>query len=162
MRSRFHPAGADLAVVTLIGDLDATSAAQLRDHLGALLSDGADHLVLDFTHIGFVDSSGLSVLAGVHRLLQPSQRAQQEQQAGPDGHGADDSGTDGRGANGRGADGRGANGHGAGAGTVALAAVNQRVRQVLRITGLTRILPIYPSVQTAVVVLQAGPRRSSR
>lgn len=152
VRSRFQPPGAGLAIVTLVGDLDVTSAAQLRDHLGALLSDGADHLVLDFTHIGFVDSSGLSVLAGVHRLLQPSHQARQ---AGADGHGADGGSADGRGGNGSGANGRDA-------GTLALAAVNQCVRQILRITGLTRILPIYPSVQTAVVVLQAGPRRSSR
>jgi hypothetical protein len=47
-------------------------------------------------------------------------------------------------------------------GTFAVAAVNQHVRQVLRPTGLTRTIPIYPSVETAVVVHHAGPSRSSR
>ncbi|QKG24586.1 STAS domain-containing protein [Actinomadura verrucosospora] len=128
LHSRFEPAGADLAIVTLIGDLDIASAAHLRGHLAALLADGADHLILDFTHIEFVDSNGLSVLAGVHSLLQPTTRAETDDRNGD-------------------------------TGTLAVAAVNQRVRQVLRTTGFTRIIPIYPSVETAITVHQARPHR---
>ncbi|MFB4299173.1 STAS domain-containing protein [Actinomadura sp. NTSP31] len=124
VKSRFAPDGAGLAVVSLAGDLDVASASELRGHLAALLGDGADHLILDFARVEFVDSNGLSVLAGLHRLLQPSQQA-------------DDRGDQ--------------------AGTLAVAAVNQRVRQVLRTTGFTRIIPIYPSVEAAVVIHQAGP-----
>jgi anti-sigma B factor antagonist len=131
VESRFPPAGAGLAIVALTGDLDIASAGQLRGHLAALIGDGADHLILDFANVEFVDSNGLGVLAGLHRLLQPSQRAE-----------ADDR-TD-----------RG--------GTLAVAAVNQRIRQVLRTTGFTRIIPIYPSVETAIVVHQAVPRRPGR
>ncbi|MDL4813738.1 STAS domain-containing protein [Actinomadura opuntiae] len=126
VESRFQPAGADLAVVTLTGDLDVASAGLLRGHLAALIGRGADHLILDFAQVDFVDSNGLSVLAGVHRLMQPSQRARADGDL---------------------------------AGTLAVAAVNQRVRHVLRTTGFTRIIPIYPSVETAVVVHQAGPHR---
>jgi anti-sigma B factor antagonist len=125
VESRFQPASVGLAIVTLTGELDVASAAQLRGHLGALIGDGADHLILDFAHVEFVDSNGLSVLAGVHRLLRPPGQAEAGDQAG-----------------------RG--------GTLAVAAVNQRVRQVLRNTGFTRIIPIYPSVETAIVVHQAG------
>ncbi|MBO2457471.1 STAS domain-containing protein [Actinomadura violacea] len=136
MESRFPPAGAGLAIVALTGDLDVASAAQLRGHLAALIGDGADHLILDFARVEFVDSNGLSVLAGLHRLLQPSDRADAGDR------------TVHRGTTHR--------------GTIAVAAVNQRVRQVLRTTGFTRIIPIYPSVETAITVHQAGPHPPHR
>lgn len=125
VESRFQPPGAGLAIVTLTGELDVSSAAQLRGHLAALLGDGADHLILDFAHVEFIDSSGLSVLAGLHRLLRASERAGEGDRARR-------------------------------AGTLAVAAVNQRVRHVLRTAGFTGIIPIYTSVETAVVVHQAG------
>ncbi|GAA0238941.1 hypothetical protein GCM10009527_039420 [Actinomadura nitritigenes] len=126
MESRFAPAGGGLAIVTLTGELDVASAAELRGHLAALIGDGAGHLILDFARVEFVDSNGLSVLAGVHHLLRHPRRP------GADEHAAD-------------------------AGALAVASVNQRVRQVLRTSGFTRIIPIYPSVETAIVVHEAGP-----
>lgn len=131
MESRYQPAGYG-SCGTLAGDLDVASAAHLRDHLTTLLGHGADHLILDFAHVEFVDSTGLSVLAGIHRLLQPSR------QAAPDDHRTDH------------------------AAALAVAAVNQRIRPVLRTTGFTRIIPIYPSVESAIVVQQAARRRPSR
>lgn len=138
VESRFQPEGTDLAIVTLAGDLDVASAAQLRGHLAGLIGDGAHHLILDFTRVEFVDSNGLSVLAGVHRLLQPEERQGATDRASH--HDRDTGGDDGQ------------------AGRLAVAAVNQRVRQVLRTTGFTRIIPIYPSVETAIVVHEARPR----
>ncbi|MER6807822.1 STAS domain-containing protein [Spirillospora sp. NPDC000708] len=126
VESRFPPADGGLAVVTLAGELDVASAAELRGHLAALIGDGAGHLILDFARVEFVDSNGLGVLAGVHRLLRPPPRPETDE-------------------------------HGADGGVLAVAAVNQRVRQVLRTSGFTRIIPIYPSVETAIVVHQAGP-----
>ncbi|MEV5830332.1 STAS domain-containing protein [Spirillospora sp. NPDC052242] len=116
VHSRFHPIHTDLAVVTLEGDVDISTAARLRDDLAALLGDGARHLVLDFGDVEFMDSSGLSVLAGISPLL-------------PD------------------------------AGALALVAVSPRIRDVLRTTGLTRLFPIYSSVDTAILVLRSetGP-----
>ncbi|OLT30264.1 hypothetical protein BJF79_39275 [Actinomadura sp. CNU-125] len=113
VQSRFHPTHADLAVVSLTGDVDISTAARLRDDLAALLGDGARHLVLDFTEVSFMDSSGLSVLAGIFPLLR-------------------------------------------GTGTLSLAAVNPRIREVLRTTGLTRLFPIYSSVDTAITVIRSG------
>lgn len=110
VQSGFHPVHTDLAVVTLTGDVDISTAARLRDHLAALLGEGAHHLVLDFTGVAFMDSSGLSVLAGIFPLLRE-------------------------------------------AGMLALVSVNPRIREVLRTTGLTRLFPIYSSVETAVLVL---------
>ncbi|QFG20595.1 STAS domain-containing protein [Actinomadura sp. WMMB 499] len=110
VQSRFHPIHADVAVVTLAGDVDISTAARLRDDLAALLGEGARHLVLDFGGVAFMDSSGLSVLAGISPLLR-------------------------------------------GAGMLALVSVNPRIRDVLRTTGLTRLFPIYSSVETAVLVL---------
>lgn len=136
VESRFQSPGAALAVVTLTGDLDIASAALLRGHLAAVLGQGVDHLILDFTHVEFVDSTGLSVLAGVHRLLHPPEQAE------PGPSGAARAATAGRSRR---------------PGTLAIAAVNQRVRHVLRTTGFTRIIPIYPSVETAIVVHLAGP-----
>ncbi|MEU5995986.1 STAS domain-containing protein [Spirillospora sp. NPDC047418] len=134
VESRFQPAAAGLAVVTLTGDLDIASAALLRGHLAAVLGQGADHLILDFTRVEFVDSTGLSVLAGVHRLLHPPEQADPGQPAAARAATADRSRRP---------------------GTLAITAVNQRVRHVLRTTGFTRIIPIYPSLETAIVVHQA-------
>lgn len=126
VESRFPPAGGGLAIVTLAGELDVASAAELRGHLAALIGDGAGHLILDFARVEFADSNGLGVLAGVHRLLRTPPRP-----------GADEGA--------------------AGTGALAVASVNQRVRRLLRTSGFTRIIPIYPSVETAIVVHQAGP-----
>ncbi|MFB4299618.1 STAS domain-containing protein [Actinomadura sp. NTSP31] len=113
----------DLAVVTVIGEVDVYTAAQLRDHLASLLGRGARHLVLDFAGVAFIDSSGLSVLAGIHRLLSTGDR------------------TD-----------AGRSEPGRGTGTLALTAVNLRIREVLRTTGFTRFMPIYSTVDLAVTV----------
>ncbi|WP_344260508.1 STAS domain-containing protein [Actinomadura napierensis] len=113
----------DLAIVTVIGEVDVYTAPQLRDHLASLLGRGAHHLVLDFAGVAFIDSSGLSVLAGIHRLLSADDRT-------------DPGGSE----------------PGRGAGTLALTAVNLRIREVLRTTGFTRFLPIYSTVELAVTV----------
>jgi anti-anti-sigma factor len=127
-RSRFHPLHPDLAIVTLAGEVDVYTAARLRDDLAALLGHGARHLVLDLTDVTFIDSSGLSVLAGIHRLQRTTGTPEPDTFAHP-------------------------------AGTLALTAVNPRIREVLRTTGLTRIFPIYSTVELAILVHQSGPHR---
>ncbi|QKG23522.1 STAS domain-containing protein [Actinomadura verrucosospora] len=126
VESRFDPVHTDMAVVTLAGEVDVATAGRLRDHLAALLARGARHLVLDFSGVAFIDSSGLSVLAGIHRLLcTPDQ-----------------------------------DGDGRPPGTLALAAVNLRIREVLRTTGFTRFLPIYSTVEPAVAVHDTTSRQA--
>ena len=44
------------------GDVDASSAPQLRQALETLMGNGATMIVLDATDVEFLDSSGLSVI----------------------------------------------------------------------------------------------------
>ena len=46
-------------VLTLRGELDAHTAAQLDEAVAGLVSDGQERLVLDVAELRFVDSSGL-------------------------------------------------------------------------------------------------------
>jgi anti-sigma B factor antagonist len=62
------------AVVALEGDLDLVSAPRLKETLTKLLRSGSERLVLDFSGVRFMDSTGLSVLIGVHRRLEPDER----------------------------------------------------------------------------------------
>jgi anti-anti-sigma factor len=50
------------AIVTLRGDLDADTAAQLWQYLGYLILQGHQHLVLDLRGIILIDSVGADVI----------------------------------------------------------------------------------------------------
>ncbi len=54
-------------VVALSGELDLASAPTLRDQLLGVLRPGNCRLVVDLSHVGFSDHSGLAVLVGAHR-----------------------------------------------------------------------------------------------
>ena len=57
--------------VRLLGELDMSTAPQLRDELLRLVSDGATMVTVDLSQLAFVDSTGLSVLiTGLKRLRQ--------------------------------------------------------------------------------------------
>ena len=57
--------------VRLLGELDMSTAPQLRDELLRLVSDGATMVTVDLSELAFVDSTGLSVLiTGLKRLRQ--------------------------------------------------------------------------------------------
>ena len=58
-----------LAAVAPRGEIDITTAPELRAAIGATLDDGATAVVLDLEAVTFMDSSGLSVLVGAHRRL---------------------------------------------------------------------------------------------
>jgi anti-sigma B factor antagonist len=53
---------ADRAEVSLEGELDLSTAPQLRERLVALAEQDETDIVLDLTRLNFVDSTGLSVL----------------------------------------------------------------------------------------------------
>jgi anti-anti-sigma factor len=55
-------------IVTLGGYIDLSTRKQLRDVLAAA-AKGTSHLVVDMSRLGFMDSTGLSVLVEVHRRL---------------------------------------------------------------------------------------------
>ena len=57
--------------VLLLGELDMSTAPQLREELQRLASDGATMVTVDLSELAFVDSTGLSVLiTGLKRLRQ--------------------------------------------------------------------------------------------
>jgi anti-sigma B factor antagonist len=62
--------GADAGYeVRLLGELDMSTAPQLREELLRLASNGATQVTVDLSELQFVDSTGLSVLiAGLRRL----------------------------------------------------------------------------------------------
>lgn len=57
--------------VRLLGELDMSTAPQLRDELLRVVSDRARMVTVDLSELAFVDSTGLSVLiTGLKRLRQ--------------------------------------------------------------------------------------------
>jgi anti-sigma B factor antagonist len=58
-----------LAAVAVSGEVDITTAPDLRAWLTKVLDDGAADVVVDLSGVAFMDSSGLSVLVGAHRRL---------------------------------------------------------------------------------------------
>ena len=58
----------DAVLLTPFGDVDRDTAPQLREALGAAVSE-ADHRVeVDLQHVTFMDSSGIGALLYGHRL----------------------------------------------------------------------------------------------
>lgn len=57
-------------VVSAVGELDVYTSTSLRETLDSVLGDGAEHLVVDLTGLGFMDSSGIGVLIGAKKKIQ--------------------------------------------------------------------------------------------
>jgi anti-sigma B factor antagonist len=56
---------------SVCGDLDVSTAAIVRAELTDLLSvAGTDDLIVDFEHMGSLDTVGLGLLVGIHRQAQ--------------------------------------------------------------------------------------------
>ncbi|WP_433652955.1 STAS domain-containing protein [Micromonospora zamorensis] len=55
-------------VVEVAGDVDMSTAPELRDRLSQAVEDDA-RVVVDLTDVGFMDSSGLGVLVVAHKDL---------------------------------------------------------------------------------------------
>jgi anti-sigma B factor antagonist len=55
------------ALVTVGGEVDLDSAAQLHDHAVEAVRDVSPHLVLDLSGVSFMDSTGLKVLVSLQR-----------------------------------------------------------------------------------------------
>jgi anti-sigma B factor antagonist len=59
----------DSWIVSVTGDVDLHSAADLRDRLAALGDTGAKHVVVDLSECAFLDSMGLGVLLGAKKRM---------------------------------------------------------------------------------------------
>ncbi len=57
------------AVVTLVGELDVESATELTTVLAELAESGPAEVVVDCSHLDFIDSSGLAVLITAQERL---------------------------------------------------------------------------------------------
>ncbi|GLW07185.1 hypothetical protein Misp01_23150 [Microtetraspora sp. NBRC 13810] len=55
----------DVCVLALAGNLDYTNAEQLRAELAGRLRPEHRHLVLDFTELSFLDSTGVRIVLAV-------------------------------------------------------------------------------------------------
>ena len=59
-------------VVAIDGELDMATAAALRKPILDAIAAGHRHIVVDLTQVTFIDSTGLSVIIGAHKRLQPA------------------------------------------------------------------------------------------
>jgi anti-anti-sigma factor len=64
----------DDAVLAVHGEIDLTSCGQLREHIDAVDLDATHNVVVDLTRVGFIDSTGLSVLVGAARRARENGR----------------------------------------------------------------------------------------
>jgi anti-sigma B factor antagonist len=62
-------AGADCAVLRVVGEVDLYSVPQLRERVIQLLADGTRHIVADLREVDFLDSTGLGALVGSLKRL---------------------------------------------------------------------------------------------
>jgi anti-sigma B factor antagonist len=58
------------ALVTATGEIDAATADSLATAVSAALSGGQKHVLVDFTDVTFIDSTGLGVLVKSHRAAE--------------------------------------------------------------------------------------------
>ena len=60
----------DRALVLLEGELDHCCAQRIRSELDGMLADQTlQHMILDFSQMNFMDSSGIGVILGRYRIL---------------------------------------------------------------------------------------------
>ena len=79
-----------VSVLVLSGGLTLDSESQFRDAIDTLIESGRTQILLDFTEVDYMDSSGIGELVAGHRtiqrlggalkILKPSKRIQQSLQ----------------------------------------------------------------------------------
>jgi anti-sigma B factor antagonist len=60
----------DWTVLDVEGEVDLSTAPTLRSRIDELIRGGVRHLVVDLSDVGFMDSSGLSVLVSVMKHME--------------------------------------------------------------------------------------------
>jgi anti-sigma B factor antagonist len=66
-----RPAGQEVVLLALHGEVDLHVAPELRDRLTNAIEDGAEFVVLDLSRVTFMDSMALGVLLGALKRLKP-------------------------------------------------------------------------------------------
>ena len=61
--------GPGYTVVSVEGEIDASTEESFRDGLTSVLSDGVTRVVVDLKGVDFMASAGIGVLMGVRRVL---------------------------------------------------------------------------------------------
>jgi anti-sigma B factor antagonist len=56
-------------VMTVSGELDLVSAPRLRNAISSLRGEESDELILDLTHLSYIDSVGIGLLVASRRRL---------------------------------------------------------------------------------------------
>ncbi len=64
-----RPSGSDIVVFALHGEVDLHVSPELRARLTAAIESGASNVVVDLSHVTFLDSMALGVLLGALKLL---------------------------------------------------------------------------------------------
>lgn len=62
----------DAWIVRCSGEIDAATAEDVETVLTAVAEDGCKNIVVDLTHVDFIDSTGIGVLLRVHRMVEGS------------------------------------------------------------------------------------------
>ena len=95
-------------VVTVEGEIDISTVPRLRELLIDLAGQGSYRLIIDLDKVGFLDSTGLGVLAVGLKRVRPHD------------------------------------------GSLDLVCTQKRILNIFRITGLTKVFGIYPTVDQAI------------
>lgn len=69
MNIKSETRGSDLLLTVEEARIDAASAVQFKDEMRRLAGDGTCRVVVDMSHVDFLDSSGLGAIVGVLKLL---------------------------------------------------------------------------------------------
>ena len=66
-----HRMEGDVSIIRILEDIDAGNAMDFREFLTARLAAGDLHLVLDFSVVKFMDSSGIGAIVQQYQILKP-------------------------------------------------------------------------------------------
>jgi anti-sigma B factor antagonist len=65
----------EIIVITAMDDrIDAAGAIQFKEKMRELVAEPSERVVLDMSHVGFLDSSGLGAVVAVMKALGPVRR----------------------------------------------------------------------------------------
>ncbi|HEX4829960.1 MAG TPA: STAS domain-containing protein [Trebonia sp.] len=64
--------GSTCALIRVGGEIDVSSAGDLREALLGLIGNGVSHVIADLRDVGFLDSTGLGAIVGGHKRLRTS------------------------------------------------------------------------------------------